>query len=725
MRRFLAARAGWFAACVLMVLTVIVRPAGAQTWNDPRSRSLVEGATQRRAEQLADTALRDYQAVAHGYVAFLAQLGEGLRTPPKVIKTDELENEVYWKAPNLSKQHIIGRRDTLLLPTDIAYHTDHLGIVQNNFPAIIRIGDGGDEVADVPHPLSPVGLREYDFALSDSFSIRLGAERINVYEVKVRPKDDRQPRVVGAVYIDQASNQVVRMNLTFTRAAFLDKALEDLSLVLENRLVAGRFWLPSRQEIEIRRKGEWLDYPARGIIRGRWEIGDYHINQSLAPVIFTGPEITIAPASVLATHKWSGNILDSLPPDVRAISEPDIQRVKDEARELVRAQSLAAASSATLSGRRVDDFARFNRVEGLSLGAGAQKQFGKGWAASVRARYGLDDAQGKGTFEIAKVNADASGFRVFGTRDFRELGDVAERSGAVNSLAAQEFGSDYTDPYLVRAVGARYDFATWNGFDFRATGTYESESPLGIHAKPVAGQFEQTMDVEDRHATRFALEVSRPPTLWIAGTELTLRAEGRIRNPYEADGFHPASDTRSLRGFVSVGIERPFANMRLATNATAAGVTVANDDWGFVPTPELVYLGGPVSAPGYDYHSLVSTSGYTGHVELRMPAPFPGFSLGRYGRVPSRATIAPYVHIAGIGEWPMICVPAITAGSGAASSVTIPRPGCQIGAHVFPAFGAAYVLPFDLLRVDVAKGVGRTGRWTFNIDVSRDFWSIL
>src|SRR5690242_2457015 len=220
MRRFLAARAGWFAACVLLrvLLTVMVRPrpAGAQTWNDPRTRSIVEGATQRRAEQLADTALRDYQAVAHGYVAFLAQLGEGFRTPPKVIKTDELEDEVYWKAPNLSKQRIVGRRDTLLLPTDIAYHTDHLGIVMNNFPDIIRIGDGGDEVADVPHPLSPLGLTQYDFALADSFSIGAGTQRIHVYEVKVRPKNDQLPRVVGAVYIDPASRQVVRMNLTFT-----------------------------------------------------------------------------------------------------------------------------------------------------------------------------------------------------------------------------------------------------------------------------------------------------------------------------------------------------------------------------------------------------------------------------------------------------------------------------------------------------------------------------
>src|SRR4051812_8210798 len=364
MRRFLAPRGGDAAGVLLLLVLVVmlVRPvrADAQTWNDPRSRSLVEGATQRRAEQLADTALRDYQAVAHGYVAFLAQLGEGLRTPPKVIKTDELEDEVYWRAPNLSKQRIVGRRDTLLLPTDIAYHTDHLGIVQNNFPDVIRIGDGGDEVKDVPHPLSAAGLNAYDFALADSFSIGAGVQRIHVYEVRVRPKVDTLPRVVGAVYIDQSSSQVVRMSLTFTRAAFLDKALDELSLVLENRLVGGRFWLPSRQEIEIRRRGVWLDYPARGIIRGRWEIGDYRFNQSLAPTIFAGPEIVQAPAAVLAQHQWAGRILDSMPPDVRAISDPDIARVQSEARAMVRARALASAQSATLAARNISDIARFD-----------------------------------------------------------------------------------------------------------------------------------------------------------------------------------------------------------------------------------------------------------------------------------------------------------------------------------------------------------------------------
>src|SRR5688572_24108638 len=282
-------------ASALLLLSAAI--ADAQSWNDPRVLTLVREATALRARQLADSGLTDYSARAHGYLTFLAQLGEGLTEPPQVVKADELALEVYWRAPNLSKQFIVGRRDTTLLPTDISYHRDHLGIVQNNFPAIIRLGDG-DEVKDAPHPLSLNGLAQYDFAITDSLRITMPGRSVSVYEVKVRPRNDREPRVIGALYLDRDNGQVVRMALSFTRAAFKDKLLEDLFVVLENGIVGGQFWLPRRQEIEIRRTTTWLDYPVRGIIRGRWEIGDYQLNAGIPLSTFTGTEIVQAPPSV-------------------------------------------------------------------------------------------------------------------------------------------------------------------------------------------------------------------------------------------------------------------------------------------------------------------------------------------------------------------------------------------------------------------------------------------
>src|SRR5215207_2052274 len=315
------------------------RDRGLAGWNDPRSRTLVEQATERRAQELADTGLVDYRATARGYLTFLAQVGEGFSEPPRIVKADELALEIFWRAPDQSKQRIVGRRDTLLLPTDINYHRDHLGIIQNNFPEIIRLGDG-DEVLDVPHPLSTAGLAEYDFAIRDSLAIRLPGRAIDVLQVSVRPKNDRQPRAIGAVYIERGTGQVVRMAFSFTRSALRDQELEDVSVVLENGLIEGRFWLPRRQEIEIRRTGTWLDYPARGIIRGRWEVSGYQVNRGLSPSIFRGEEIVVAAPRVLQSYPWQGRVVDSLPPDVRVATGDDVRAVQDEARALVRAGAL-------------------------------------------------------------------------------------------------------------------------------------------------------------------------------------------------------------------------------------------------------------------------------------------------------------------------------------------------------------------------------------------------
>jgi len=95
---------------VLVIVVAASKLGAQQTWNDPRTRALVERATERRTNQLADTALVDYKATAHGYVTFLAQFGEGFPEPPKIVKADELGLEVYWRAPDLRKQRIMGRR---------------------------------------------------------------------------------------------------------------------------------------------------------------------------------------------------------------------------------------------------------------------------------------------------------------------------------------------------------------------------------------------------------------------------------------------------------------------------------------------------------------------------------------------------------------------------------------------------------------------------------------
>ena len=669
-----------------------------------RSRALVEQATERRARQIADTALASYKAAAHGYLTFLAQVGEGFTEPPKIVKADELALEVYWHAPNLSKQLISGRRDTLLLPTDINYHRDHLGIVQNNFPNIIRLGEG-DEVRDVPHPLSADGLNQYDFAIRDSLQIRLGPRTLDVYEVRVKPKNDREPRAVGAVYIDRESGEVVRMAFSFTRAALRDKELEDVSVVLENGLIEGRFWLPRRQEIEIRRTGTWLDYPARGIIRGRWEICCYSVNVPMPAGIFTGPEIVLAPRGTQPTVPFAGNVLDSLPPDVRAVTDADVAKVQEEARALVRGQALARTRGTSLAARSISDFGRVNRVEGLALGAGITRKLGEGFAASARGRYGFADAHAKGRAGISYRRASGAGFDLTGYDDYSDVGDVRETSGLASSLAAQEFGTDFTDLYRARGGSASVRSRPIAGWTVSLEGVIERHDALAVNATPATGRFEPTVAATKLRERRFTLAVERPTRLGPLGLEMQLHFGAALIQYRD-----PSESYRSMSRFAARGTaERPLGSTRLVSRSFAAWTAGGES----IPNQHLVFIGGPTSAAGYQFHQFASRAGVSQRVEVQFPVPFPSFSLGRYGKTPASITLAPFANAAWVDRTVGARVPGETL-----ELLRAPRSGWH------PSVGIGVLTIFDLLRFEVARGL-RDGRWTFSADVTRDLWSIL
>ncbi len=662
----------------------------AQAWNDPRTMALVDLAIARRSAQLADTGLADYRAKAHGYLTFLAQVGDGYPDPPKIVRTDELAVEVYWRAPNQSKQRIVGRRDTLLLPTDIDYHRDHLAIVQNNFPGIIRLGDG-DEVRDVPHPLSPGGRTAYDFAITDSLRITTLERTYDVMMLQVRPKDDRQPRAVGAVYLDRASGSVVRMTFSFTRVALRDPQLEDVSIILESGLVDGRFWLPRRQEIEIRRTATWMDFPTRGIIRGRWEICCVEVNQQTPAPWFAGPEVVSASPEALRAYKFEGGILQHLPADTKLAENDDVRRVQDQARELVRAEALARTRLTVPSARGVSDIVRFDRNEGLALGGGVVHRFGDGVIARARARFGTGDHQLKHELSLGWQNAAGAGITITARDDWRDAGVEPEASGVVNSIAAQEFGTDRTDSYRARGVSLAIDAGAWAGLRWQLTLDAERQDPLGVNAHPASGAFTPAFRASAIDMRRLTLLASFPEAPGPWGTTV----QGWASASLDAATAAPTPRRTFGRLALSANVERPFGGDRLVLHTTAAALTT-----GDAPAQLLSYFGGPVTGPGFGFHALRGTAGVSQRVEWRHPIGAIPLSLGRFGSLPMPVVLAPFSQVIAL----------------------VPDVGTQRGT-VYGAFGVGVISVFDLLRVDVARGFP-DGRWTFSTDVSRGYWRL-
>ncbi len=695
---------------LLALVSVLVLPTalGAQSaapaaqWNDDATLELVRAATARRALQLADTGLRDYTARATGYLTFLAQFGEGFRTPPLLVKSDQIAVEVYWGAPDRSKQRVVGRRDTLLLPTDMNYHHDHLGIVQNNFPETIRLGDG-DEVRDVPHPLSRLGQATYDYRLSDSLAIRSAGLAIDVMMISVRPKDDRAAAAVGAVYLDRSTASVVRMTLSFTRAALLDEQLEDVSVILENGLVDGRFWLPRRQEIEIRRRASWLDFPARGIIRGRWEICCVVANSSPPPAVFLGPEITFAPPHELAAYPFPGEVLDELPSEVRALDAAEVRAVQEEARELVRANALARARGVALASRGVSDFVAFDRTQGLSLGGGVSQRIGWGFDAGARARFGLADERAKGTGQLTWRSARGHSLRLSVFDDLAMVGEVAEVSGLRNSIAAQEFGSDWSDQLRVRGYSVRLERALRSGAEFSAEHRYQREDPLAVHATPASGVFAPAFAADSLSRASLALGWERRWSVARGAGSVrgALGAIGSITH-YAAGAIGDIAITGPAVGRMSMqfDLSLPAGRGRFVARTLGAAVAGRLIFGPEVPAQDHVILGGPVTGPGLGFHALAARTGVSQRLEYQSRIPFLPMNLGRFGRVPSSITLAPYVH----GVW-------------------LGRPiRGERGWH--PSLGLGLIGLFDLLRLDIARGL-RDGRWMFSLDVAREFWPVL
>jgi hypothetical protein len=680
-------------------------------WRNPDADTLVARAIGRRRLQLADSTLLSYTADAHGFLAFLGQLGDGTWIPPKVVQSEELALTIAWWQPGQSAQRLVGRRDTTLLPADVGYYRDRYGVVLDNLPDRIRLGDGQD-VRDVPHPLAANAMSLYEYAIGRPLTIRIPGREILVDEVKFRPRNAAMAAAVGSVYLDRETGAVVRLSMTFTRAAIIDQRIETLVVTLENGLVREKYWLPRRQEVEVSRGSTWFDIPARGIVRGKWEISGYTVNERVPDATKLMPRWSSAPRNELAAHKFEGRVVDVLPPEIQVATSEDVVQARVQAEAAVRAAMLARPATASVSGRGLSDFGRFTRAEGLALGLGGTHKSGHGLMITARARYGFSDREVKGQLALARVPAfgRVPTLQLFAERDYREL-SFAERAGVTNSFAAALFGSDYSNPVDTRAAGVQWRTSPTSRLTWRLAA--EEDRPVTVAARPASGVFEPTLPAWSLRGARAELHgtggwVSQDPTstrgTWqlqasVGAYQARVAARPPGGDTVVALSLIPAArDVRPLVGRVQglLQVTKPLARDRalfLQTYAAAGGGRDTPPQW-------KAFAGGPWTAPGYDYLSFASDALVSQRVEFRKPVWGPSVPLGRYGKSPPRVVLAPYAQLL------------MTTRGGARA------------AGGYGSVGLGTLFFYDLLRADVARGL-RDRTWRFSIDIDRGFWGML
>jgi len=671
----------------LVLLILPVGPAAAQGWNDPGALDLVARGIAARQRAQPDSTLTSYRTRAHGFVFFLAQAGQGLVEPPRLIKADELDVEVYWQAPATSKQVILGWRDGRWLPTDINYHRDHLGIVTNDFGDRIRIGEG-DEVRDVVHPLSADGPTNYDYRLADSVRVAGRDGVLRLQELEVRPRDGSLPLVVGTLSLDAASGRLVRFRFSFTPAAYLDHSLEDISIVLENARLDERWWLPWRQEIEIRRRVTWLDFPLRSIIRGRWEIGEYQLNAPVPAAVLRGPEIAGLRAPRDSSQGWPAPLADAITEVARPVEARDLDAVRAEAARIAGGGVLTGLRPARLGVPSVSDLVRVNRVQGLTLGAGAGLALGRGVTLRPRGGFGTSDQRLTGELRLDALGGGLE-LTVAAGRRVRDIADRPLLSGVVNSLLAQEAGRDHGDYVRLDHVGAALR-ARLSGVSELTLGVaYERTRSLAVAASPATGHYRPNpaLGAGRLGVARLALRMERAGLDRRSELDLEISAEGGTGSrDYARGALH-------FSGLTPLGP----GGVRLRLQAGAGTVEL--------PGYRSFAMGGWGTLPGTPFRAWGGRRLLLASLEYRLPVPFPAVPLGAFASTGPTVTVAPFIA----AGWTDAGVPGVPW-----------RPS----GRVRPVAGLAAEWFHALLRVDAGVSLER-GSLGVMVDVGRAWWEVL
>ena len=659
----------------------------AQTWNDSATVALVERgiAARRRAEP--DSSLTSYRTRAHGFVFFLAQAGQDLTGSPRLIKADELDVDVYWRAPALSRQVILGWRDGRWLPTDINYHRDHLGIVTNNFGDRIRIGEG-DEVRDVVHPLAAAGPELYDFRLRDSVQLQNRDTTLELYEVEVRPRDPSSPRVLGTLSLDVGSGDLVRFRFSFTPAAYLDRSLEDISVVLENARLEGRWWLPWRQEVEIRRRVTWLYFPARSIIRGRWEIGDYDLNVSVPENVVAGPAIGGLRTPVDTGGRWSESLAQAMQGAARPVEQGDLEALRAEIGRLAEGHMLTGLARTRLGVSSVSDVVRVNRVEGLALGVGVALQLSPDVILRPRAAFGTSDQRATGDIRVS-WERPWGGMSLQVGRRVSDLGDHQIISGIANSLLAQEGGRDQGDYTLLDHAGLCAYWRASPRTDLSLEAAAERSRSLAVAADPANGHYRPNprLGAGTIGVLRFTARYAAQSLERARGATVELHLEGGT------------GDREYGRAAAELGWLVPAGPGTLAFRTVAGAGTSA------LPGYRSFAIGGWGSLVGERFRGWGGRRMALASLEYQVAVPFPAIPLGAFVSTGGTITLAPFLS-AGITGGTMNGLP------------------WRRSRELRPVAGLALEWFHRLIRAEAGLSL-RSGAFGVTLDVSREWWEIL
>ena len=665
-------------------------------WNDARVRELMSRAHAVRRGIIDDGELESYRALTQGHIYFFVDPEEGERS---LIRVDQVAVELLWQAPDIVRQQVIGERSEVRLPVrDFQYYLDRLTLIQYGFGDEIRVGAGMD-VAGVPHPLAVALLdgeeRIYDYRIADSVELTLAGrpDPIRLLEVEVRPVDPQRPGAMGAFLLDQEDGSLVRMQLSFTPASYVDRRTDRIEVEVDYGLWEGRYWLPNRQVVHVRREVPDLDLGVGTVIRAVLRVGEYELNAELPPEFQFRPPVSWLPEVARRDYPFDEPLLAGLERDgVEGIeSRPDPRRLRSDALRRLAGEPDSGLAPLRFHLPRASSLVRYNRAEGLYLGLGATLMPSPALRLRTRGGFALGAGHPVLGVEVDGIWGNARGWALEGSwNESPDLGLAPAAAPLVSSLGATFRGEDYLDPVRRSTIGGAVVLGGGgNGQEVRLEAGLrrDREWTGGPERAPLdrGRRFRPVRSIEPGTFADVGARVSRPlrtPAGGIGDGQLFLRTAWGLDG--EGQGVAGTAHVRST--WHSTARDREL---------TAGLLGWA---WFGDPLPqEHRLLGGRGTVPGYPFRAWAGQRGGLVRIEAATDAGTPFLRV----RAGLHAAVAGGLDDAVADAW------RVTDTGGI-------RPAATLGVGV----------GWDLLRIDGARGL-RGGEWQLLFSVDPRWWDRL
>lgn len=676
----------------------------ATAYADQQTRTLVLNA--RAAQYHVDSSLRAYDAKA--YQRFSMGLGMRIAGRERLFMRAEQSQHILWDRDRGALVHVTGARWGMpmigkidddddpdlqaggMLALPYVPGRDRLWPL-GTFEASVERNGGEVDENNIVHPMSAGAEAYYKYAIGDSVAFRLpSGKEFRLIELRVRPRVEHWFTVVGSLWFDRASWQLVRA--AYRLSAPMDVwmvAREEQDSTEEDPQADIPFWLkpalnPMRatisgitQEFSLQEQQWWL--PITQQAEGLVEVGKIRIPVEIEER-FTYASVTAVPApaavdSVLVAYRADSLSSDSLETIKKTLGDSAYEKVRrlrdsvhtamrkdcntrqrgtrvtsrneDGAKVLMvipcdtvalahspdmpatlyasteelfgptdrdqlmaealqlRAQAEGGASKTMFYTGIGGGLMRYNRVEGLSVGARAEKSLGAGYSVVGIGRLATADLHPGAELTLSR----SDGRRLVAIGGYHRLdvaGDFGEPFGLGASLGALLFGHD--DGFYYRSTGLELTRATVDGrgIQWRLFGEHQGTAPLKTQASlPRLFGHDASFDPN--------IDAQRADIAGI-GARLT-RSFGM-----DPHGWRLYSDMKAEAAGGTYDFARGLLDATLSHGITSHfdGAITGAGGWtgGEVPTQRLFYVGGSRSVRGQPAGANVGNAFWLARAEL-------------------------------------------------------------------------------------------------------------